>query len=157
MKHVYWVMQGKLGGRCGPAHIPWKPHDLYRGGVRAVVSLDGEAVNAEALAQAGIEHLPLYRPMMFLENEAQRRDFVVSLSPMIDFIDRKLQQQEPVIVHCYYGCDRTGAALAVYLMARGGLGPLDAVRLVRRCQPQALAAPGYLEAVQTYYDLLKGE
>jgi protein-tyrosine phosphatase len=156
MKQVYWVIEGMLGGRCGPALSPWKPGDLHRGGVRGIVSLDNEAVDEAALADAGIDHLPLYQPMMFLQDEEQRQGFLRALDPMIEFIDRKMSQKQPVIVHCFFGCDRTGVALAMYLMARGGLNPLEAVRFIRRGQPRALEAAGYLEAVQTYYDLLKG-
>src|SRR5262245_17021426 len=118
MRNVYWLIESALAGRCGPACEPWNPRELHDGGIRAVVSLDREAVDESRLRAAGIEHLPLYQPMMLLHIEVYRRKFLQDIEPAFAFIDAMRERNAPVLVHCYYGCDRTGVVLASYLMAR---------------------------------------
>jgi hypothetical protein len=156
MKEVYWLVDGVIGGRCGPAVFPWDPRELYAGGVRAIVSLDPEGVDEDELRAAGIEHLPLYQPMILLLDEAERREFLRCLPPVLRFVDRMRARQAPVVLHCYYGCDRTGALLACYLMAREGATAEEAIRRVRRARPGAMSALGYVEAV-TLFEKIKHE
>jgi len=150
MREVYWVEEGVLGGRCGPECAPWDVADLHAGGVRAVVSLDRFGVEPEALQAVDIAHLPLYRPMILLDTEFDRRRFLEVVPPILDFIGQMEQAGRGVLVHCYYGRDRTGCVLACCLVARRGLSAEMAIAHIRGLQPEALTAPGYAEAVELF-------
>src|SRR5262245_62106315 len=118
MQAVYWVEDGVLGGRCGPECSPWLAEELFAGGVRGIVSLDEYGVDEAALQAAGIIHLPLYQPMILLQDISERRRFLEVIPRVIQFIEERRRQNElPVVVHCHYGCDRTGCVLACCLIA----------------------------------------
>ncbi|MFO0944425.1 MAG: dual specificity protein phosphatase family protein [Planctomycetota bacterium] len=153
MQHVYWVIENELAGRPGPECCPWKPADLAAAGIRAIVSLAGPIRMGE-LRGAGIEVLPVQQPMILLETEPDRERFVEVMPLVVEFIDRHRNQGTKVLVHCHYGCDRTGAVLACYLVTRKGLSADDAVAHVRAANPNALSAEGYAEAVATYARIL---
>jgi Polymorphic toxin system, DSP-PTPase phosphatase len=154
MQEVYWVEEGVLGGRCGPECVPWTPAELHAGGVRAIVSLDSCGVDSDALQAAGIVHLPLYQPMIFLENTIERRRFLEVVPPVLKFL-KEPKQKLPAMVHCHYGRDRTGCVLACCLVARRQWPAEKAITHVRVMQPFALSAPGYAEAVELFEHMVK--
>jgi protein-tyrosine phosphatase len=102
------------------------------------------------LGLARIEHLPLYLPAVLLVSEEDFDLFLSSVPQFLDFADRALDQGKPLLVHCAYGCDRTGAMLAIYLVARHGLTPHEAIARVRSVRPQAMTATGYDEVVRRF-------
>lgn len=154
LQHVYWAIENELAGRPGPDCRPWNPRELSAAGIRAMVSLAGPIRMGE-LRQAGIDVLPVQQPMILLEREPDRERFVELMPLVVEFIDRHRSEGTKVLVHCHYGCDRTGTVLACYLVARGNLSPTDAIAKVRSANPRALSAPGYAEAVSTYARLLE--
>ena len=140
-----------LGGRCGPVCVPWLPEELHARGVRGVISLDSLGVDGTALRAAGINHLPLYQPMILLESTAERKKFLEVVPPVLQFLeDRRDQDGLPAVVHCHYGRDRTGCVLACCLVARQCWSAERAIAHVRAFQPLALSAPGYAEAVELF-------
>jgi hypothetical protein len=57
VKHLFWVLPGKLCGRSGPNHDPWNPVEFRGAGIGAVLSVnDGELVHAKDFASLGISH-----------------------------------------------------------------------------------------------------
>ena len=154
MQQIYWVIENELAGRAGPEKFPWDPHELKSAGVGAIVSLAGP-VNAQSLRYAGIRHLPVHQPMVLLETEEMRERFLEVMPLIIDFIDTCRDERVGVLVHCYHGCDRTGAILACYLIAREGLSATDAVERIRAVNPDALSAFGYEAAVETFERLTR--
>ncbi len=150
MLQVYWILDGILAGRCGPALHPWDATELYARGFRGVISLDEEGVDGGSIRAAGLAHLPLFQPMMLLMDDTQRQGFLECMPKVMDFVDCVRQHQGAVLVHCYHGCDRTGAVLACYLIARQGMTADQAIECLWQVQPSALAAYGYSEAVHLF-------
>jgi protein-tyrosine phosphatase len=150
VKELYWVIPKVLGGRCGPGLTPWELSAFREAGIGGVVSLDSTDVNVEALAEAGIEHLAAYLPMILLLEEGDREAFLEALPPIFRFIDRIRRRRSATLVHCYYGLDRTGALLASYLIARERFHAAKAIEHVRQLRPQAMLAPGYTDAVHLF-------
>jgi protein-tyrosine phosphatase len=148
------VIDGELGGRPGPECVPWNLRELRDEGVGAIVSLD-DGVDEEEIRAAGILHLPAYRPMVLLETERDHCEFLDSMPEIAAFIDQCRREQRGVLVHCHYGCDRTGAVLACYLVAREGLDPFDAYQHVKSRNPDAFGAAGYAEAILTFHKILR--
>jgi protein-tyrosine phosphatase len=63
--------------------------------------------------------------------------------PVIDTIAEEVAAGRPTLVHCRQGRDRTGAVLAGYMIRHGGLSPAEALRALRRLNPQAMVSPGF--------------
>jgi hypothetical protein len=153
VEHIYWVIERELAGRPGPQLHAWTARELIQSGIGAVVSLAGP-VRTSDLRQAGIKILPVHQPMILLSSEIERERFLEVMPIVTDFIDRCRAEQRGVLVHCHYGCDRTGAVLACYLLAKLGITPEEAIARVRAANPLALAADGYAESVTTFQRLL---
>lgn len=146
-------MPDHLCGRPGPDCIPWSVDELIAAGVGGVISLDGPVRTSE-IREAGLDHLPAYQPMLLLQSTEDQLRFLRVMPGVLEFIDRQREQGRATLIHCYYGCDRTGAALACYLVAREGLSADEAINAVQRANPEALWALGYMEVVHTYAELL---
>ena len=146
---LYWAIPDILAGRPGPACVPWTAVELVDEGFGGVVSLDGPIRTAD-LKKAGIKHLAVYQPMLLLQTADERHRFLKIMPQVIAFIDEVRAKRRATLVHCFYGCDRTGAALACYLVAREGCSAEEGIALVQRMNPDAMRAVGYEEAVHTF-------
>jgi len=65
------------------------------------------------------------------------------LPDAIDFIHTQLSKGLPVLVHCHAGMDRTGMAIACFLVRHHGMAPKEALSKVRMTRPVALTSQGY--------------
>jgi protein-tyrosine phosphatase len=74
---------------------------------------------------------------------------------VLRFIDEERARAQATIVHCYYGCDRTGSVLGCYLVAREGCTAAQAVARVQHSNPEALWALGYAEVIATFEELYR--
>ena len=150
----YWVIDGALAGRAGPRCVPWELHEFRNEGITGIVSLDA-AVNSADIERAGIKHLRAYMPMVLLEREEDHFEFLTVIPEVVKFIDEIRKEGGAALVHCHYGCDRTGCVLGCYLLAREGYTPFDAYHLIKERNPNAFGASGYAEAILTFHKLLK--
>jgi protein-tyrosine phosphatase len=150
----YWVIEGQLAGRAGPRCVPWELRELREEGVAGIVSLDA-GVNSSDVEKAGLKHLRAFMPMVFLEREEDHLEFLTVLPSVVKFIDEIRAQNGAALVHCHYGCDRTGCVLGCYLVAREGFSPAQAYHHIRERNPNAFGASGYAEAILTFDKLFK--
>ncbi|MBU7017048.1 MAG: dual specificity protein phosphatase family protein [Theionarchaea archaeon] len=144
MDHCYWVTE-KLVGRCGPLKHQWDLDELYRKGIRVIISLD-DKIDAETITEKGFTHIPLYVPDLALTTSSLKQIFLEAAETFVDLVT---SEEEPILVHCYAGNDRTGAMLACFLISQGM--PADkAIAEVRRLNPTALVTSGYEDVVRQY-------
>ena len=108
MKHVYWIEEGWLAGRPGPNCRQWDLMELYQGGFRAIVSL--EETDPREILGAGFEHLMLLIPGCTVPGMEAMEEFC-------RYVEAKLGEGKPVLVHCHYGEGRTGTMLASWCRA----------------------------------------
>jgi len=146
---MYWVVPYVLAGRPGPACVPWQAIDLLDDGIGGIVSLDGPIRTAE-LRKVGIDHLPVYQPMLPLQTMEEQDRFLKIMPQVICFIDEVRLRGRATLVHCFYGCDRTGAAIACYLIAREGYSAEEGIATVQRLNPDALRMAGYKDVVHAF-------
>jgi len=144
MEDVYWVTPA-LAGRCGPVARPWDLDELYRQGFRVIVSLD-DTVNEGEITEKGFKHIQLYLPDVALTSQERKELFVLKATEFVELIT---QENDPVLVHCWAGNDRTGGMIACYLISKGA-EPDEAIATVRQLNPWAMSTPGYEEAVYLY-------
>lgn len=144
MRHVFWLVPGRLAGRPGPNREPWEPSALRALGIDVVLSLnDAEACDSDALAAHGIEHrciaLPPNEPPGPGDADVCRR----GLPEAYALVAAQHTRGRTVLVHCSAGKDRTGMFMSYYLMREHGLGVDEAIARVREVQPRAMSAIGW--------------
>ena len=140
-----WVVIGKLAGMPRPGLLSDEAGDLavlQALGVRHLVSLTREAVDAARLSARGIvgEHFPIAEPAAL--NLPDACNLCRRISAWMD-------AAQPTVVHCRAGLTRTGLILACVLVTRG----LTAERAVRELQlvnPSYIQQPAQLELVASF-------
>jgi atypical dual specificity phosphatase len=150
----YWVIDDILAGRPGPRCVPWNTWDLFENGFRGIVSLDA-GVDPKAIEQVGIHHLPAYAPMNYIETEEEHLEFLAGIPKIVQFIDEHRERGEATLVHCHYGCDRTGCVLGCYLVARENMDPYEAFQHIKTQNSNAFGISGYAEAIITFHKLIQ--
>lgn len=148
---IYWALPNVLAGRPGPSYAPWNTDSLVDQGIGGVISLDGP-IRVKELREAGIDHLPAYQPMLLLHSIDDHLRFLSIMPRVLSFVDLHRQSGQATMIHCHYGCDRTGAALACYLVARESMDADTAISSIQRVNPDAMWAVGYSDAVHTFED-----
>ncbi len=147
----FWVLPGKIAGRCGPDKKPWDLDGLWDDGFRAIASLHrlppGEEQRVE---NSPFEHLPAYAPPMVIDRPDLQDEFLNRVDNVLPFIDHHLNSEQPVIVHCHAGLDRSCCAIACYLVAREEYSAHEAIEQIYDVRPQAFVSPGYEDAIRRF-------
>ncbi|MGC7893605.1 protein-tyrosine phosphatase family protein [Vibrio anguillarum] len=142
LENLFFVTNS-VAGRCGPDKVMWDLEELWSSGVRAIISVnDGESVHISRLKAIGFayEHIPLSS-----NAPVQSGDFEVCLDALpriIKFIEQN-ETQGKVVVHCKSGKDRTGLALAAYLLKSKGFGVEESMAAVKDVRDIAFSAPDW--------------
>ena len=71
-----------------------------------------------------------------------------------DFVQAHLAQQQPVLVHCSGGNDRTGLFLSYFLIRSAGLSARQAIQQVQSVRSTALSAEGWAGFAQQLLERL---
>ncbi len=145
----FWVIPKKLAG----ASLPWGIDDLkywWRQGIRAVVILLEEYemdLTIDDYKEVGFE--VLWKPIR--DMTAPSIDTLISI---VEWIDRKIKENKPVLVHCFGGLGRTGTVLAAYLVYKN-MEPTKAIEYIRSIRPGAIQTISQLESVMLLKDYLE--
>ena len=144
MQQLFFI-EKSVAGRCGPDNCMWDLNELYNNNVVAILSVnDGEMVHVSLLDSLGIayKNIPLSSNAPPLDGDL---DLCLSTLPQIlDFIEHH-ERNGVVVIHCKSGKDRTGLALAAYLMSTKKLSPKEAIYAVKQARNIAFTAPGWDE------------
>ncbi len=144
-RDFYWLYQGVLGGLPRPGIVVELRNDiaaLKRLGVSVLVTLEEKPTVPEAvLLGADIE--PLFFPIddMGVPN-------VASAISLCQHIDRFIQTEHVVALHCRAGKGRTGCMLASHLVWKGA-GAVSALETVRGINPYWIQSNAQIEFLHT--------
>jgi atypical dual specificity phosphatase len=141
-----WVIDGQLAGMARPGSrqsLDQDLSDLYREGVRVLVSLTEEPPPPADVAAHGIVllHVPVQ------DFTAPTQDQLASIMARLD---EALADDRPVTVHCGAGLGRTGTVLAVAFVHRLGMDAVTAIAEIRRLRPGSIETPEQEQAVWLY-------
>ena len=120
-----WLIETKLAGSGIPTSInevQW----VIEQGVKSIVTVREERLDDEWVKEVKYLHIT--------SNDMGVPEFV-DLGSAVDFIHRRITNNEPVMVHCLAGMGRTGTLLACYLVKYQKMSADDAIRKVREETP----------------------
>ncbi len=123
-----WVIDGLLAGSAKPmsiAEVEW----LKRKNIKVIVSVIEEPLSKEWLK--GIDYLHVNT----LDGSAPD---IADIDAVVEFINSKIKEGKPVLVHCAAGKGRTGTILAAYLIKYANMEASSAIDEVRRLRPGSI-------------------
>ena len=116
-----WLIEGKLAGSAIPTskdEIKWMQEE----GVKSIVTIREEPLDEDWTA--GMNYLHVLSDDMGVPS-------FDDLKSSVDYIDKRIQNKEPVMVHCLAGLGRTGTILACYLIKYEKMSAVDAIQHIR--------------------------
>ena len=123
-----WLIKNKLAGSAIPTsikEIDW----VIEQGVKSIVTIREEPLDDDWIKNVNYLHV--------MSNDMGVPEFD-DLTNAVDFIHRRLNDKEPVMVHCLAGLGRTGTILASYLVKYENMSADEAIEKVREIRPGSI-------------------
>jgi len=123
-----WLIENKLAGSAIPTSIDEVKWVIGQG-VKSIVTVREEPLDDERVKEVKYLHI--------MSNDMGVPEFV-DLGSAVDFIHRRITNNEPVMVHCLAGMGRTGTILACYLVKYQNMSADEAIQKVREERPGSI-------------------
>ena len=123
-----WLIENKLAGSAIPTSIDevqWAKDQ----GVKSIVTIREEPLDDKWIKDVNYLHVS--------SNDMGVPEFD-DLVNAVDFVHKRITNEEPVMVHCLAGLGRTGTILACYLVKYQKMSPDDAIQKVRKERPGSI-------------------
>lgn len=140
-----WLIDGTLAGSGMPTsfeEITW----IRRQGVKSIVTMTEEGLPDSWVNELEYLHVP---------TEDMTAPDIDKIDAAVEFIRERIQNKEPVVVHCAAGIGRTGTILASYLIKYEKMSAKDAIQKVRDERPGSIQSQSQETAVSVYERYLK--
>lgn len=140
-----WLIENNLAG-CGMPtsfeEISW----IKDQGVKSIVTMTEDSLPNSWLDGVEYMHVP---------TEDLAAPDLEKIDSAVDYIDERIRNKEPVMVHCAAGIGRTGTILASYLIKYQKMTAKEAIEKVRNERPGSVQSDMQEMAVSMYEKYLK--
>ena len=140
-----WLIENKLAGSAIPTSIEEVQWAIDQG-VKSVITVREEPLDDSWTKNVNYLHIP--------SNDMGVPEFV-DLVSAVDFIHRRITNNEPVMVHCLAGLGRTGTLLACYLVKYQNMSADEATKNVREERPGSIQSYPQEEIIFRFEKSLK--
>lgn len=136
-----WLINDKLAGSGMPtssAELEW----VIKKGVKSIITMTEEPLPESWIKNIKYLHVP---------TEDLSVPDIEEIDNTIDFINERIKNNEPTMVHCAAGIGRTGTILACYLIKYHNLSAKDAIDKVRKERPGSIQSESQEIAIGLYH------
>jgi atypical dual specificity phosphatase len=135
-----WLIDNKLAGSGMPTtinEINW----ILNQGVKSIVTMTENALPESWIKDTKYLHVP---------TEDLSAPDIEQIDDAVDFIHERINNNEPVMVHCAAGIGRTGTILACYLIKYQKYSAKNAIEKVRKERPGSIQSEQQEIVVELY-------
>lgn len=140
-----WAIEKKLAGSGMPVNLPqllW----VAKNGIKSVVTVRESPLPTSWLADTN--HKLEY---MHLKVDDFCAPSLESLESTVRYIDRHINEEKPVLVHCAAGKGRTGTILAAYIMKQDpNISSLEAINKIRGLRPGSVQSEEQISTLRSF-------
>lgn len=136
-----WLINNKLAGSGMPTsnvEVEW----VQNQGIKSIITMTEDPLPESWVKDVKYLHVPtedLSAPDMEQIDEA------------VEFIQKRIEEDKPVMVHCAAGIGRTGTILACYLIKYQKMSASNAIKKVREERPGSIQSESQEIAISLYY------
>jgi atypical dual specificity phosphatase len=123
------------------SEIDW----IQKQGVRSIITMTENSLPESWVKNVKYLHVP---------TEDFSAPDMEQIDEAVEFIQTRLENDEPVMVHCAAGIGRTGTILACYLVKYQKLSAKDAIQKVRKERPGSIQSESQEIAIGLYHKFL---
>lgn len=135
-----WLIDNKLAGSGMPTtinEINW----ILNQGVKSIITMTENALPESWVKDTKYLHVP---------TEDLSAPDIEKIDEAVDFIHERINNNEPVMVHCAAGIGRTGTILACYLIKYQKYSAKNAIEKIRKERPGSIQSEQQEIVVELY-------
>lgn len=140
-----WVITDKLAG-CGMPTSKQEINWIMEQGIKSIINMTENTLPESWLNNMHYLHMPT------ADRSAPN---IEKIDIVVDFINEKLNNKIPVMVHCAAGIGRTGTILACYLIKYLNYSATDAIKKIRNYRPGSIQSESQEIAINLYEKYVK--
>jgi atypical dual specificity phosphatase len=139
-----WLINNKLAGSGMPTsstELQW----VIRQGIKSVITMTENPLPESWVQDVKYLHMP---------TEDFSAPDMGKIDHTVDFIQERIKNGEPTMVHCAAGVGRTGTILACYLIKHHNFSVKGAIDKVRKERPGSIQSESQEIAIGLYHKFL---